>query len=269
MPIIGRPDEPEIIAIPRQQTYVVAKGNDLIQKSRDAMTVQQNKIMLFLISKIRPGDTGHETYTVSISEFCKVCNIDYDSGKNHSDAKRALKTLADKSIWLQLDDNTEVLVRWLNRVRLDKVRNTFDISFHEDMLPFLYDLKERYTTYSLEYVLTMRSKYGIRLYELLKSYQHLGKEISFTLEEFKQRLDVRDYDRYPDLRRRVIEPAINDINECSDMQVDYYPYNATNGRSVEYITFVMREPDSLDEHIRKIRRRRELTPTRKKKDPAD
>lgn len=59
------------------------------QKSRSSMTIQQNKIILYLISKIKPEDTGKENYIISIPEFCEVCKISYENGKNQTDIKKS------------------------------------------------------------------------------------------------------------------------------------------------------------------------------------
>lgn len=257
-----KPDKP--VSISRKQSYFVAKGNDLIQQSRFSLTMQQNKIMLFLISKIKPHDIGNEMYSISIREFCKVCNIECDSGKNYSDVKNALKTLADKSVWVKIDGN-DTLLRWLNRLRVNRETGHIELSFHPDMIPFLYDLQSRYTSYSLENVLTMRSKYGIRLYELLKSYEYLKKEISFSLDELKERLDA-PYKRYPDFRRYVLEPAIDDINNCSDIEVGYIPYQSSNSRSIDMIIFSIEEPRTIDAIMRSRRKSRALSATAKEND---
>lgn len=254
-----QPDKP--ITISKQQSFFVAKANDLIQQSRFSLTMQQNKIMLFLISKIRPQDIGDEMYSISIREFCRVCNIECDSGKNYSDVKAALKTLADKSVWVKID-GVDTLLRWLNRLRVNRETNMIELSFHPDMIPFLYDLRERYTCYSLENVLTMRSKYGIRLYELLKSYEYLDKEISFSLEELKQRIDA-PYKRYPDFRRYVLEPAIEDINNCSDIDVGYIPYQSAHSRSIDMIIFRISQPRTFDAIMRSRKKSRALSATAK------
>lgn len=264
MPIDGKPEranESALIPVSAQQTFYVAKANEMIQESRYAMTVQQNKIMLYLISKIKPMDDVDEVYEISIRDFCQVCNITQDSGKNYNDAKKAIKALADKSIWVKQEDGNEVLLRWLNGVKLNHNTNCFEITFHPDMLPYLYDLQSRYTRYCLDNVLTMQSKYGIRLYELLKSYQYLKKDISFTLDELRQKLDVSGYKRYPDFRRFVLDKAIDDINECSDINVGYTAHSGSRKRKNDYVTFTIDEPNGLDDKVRSIRKKRKLTPS--------
>lgn len=62
--------------IQQQRGYMVVKGNTIIQKSRFALSAQQQKILLSMISKIKPEDKANQTYSFEIQEFCKLCNID-------------------------------------------------------------------------------------------------------------------------------------------------------------------------------------------------
>lgn len=255
MPIIGKAKR----EANKGQDNVVAKGNDIIQKSRYEMNAQQSKVLLYLISLIKPDDDISKAYTFSVSDFCKACGIT-QSGKNSQNAQAAIKALADKSIWVQQTSKTQVLLRWLSTVTLHNSTNQFEITFHPDMLPYLYSLKTHYTSYQLSNVLTMKSKYSIRLYELLKSYQHVyDGMVSFTLAELQDRLDAKDYDRYTNFNQRVLSVAVEEINECSDISVEYEPYSTSGKqRGFDGITFTISEPTALDKEMRAIRQERKL-----------
>jgi hypothetical protein len=53
-------------SIPEEQGYNVIKRNDLIQYSRYNLTIQEQKIILYLISKIAPSDTDLKLYSFNI-----------------------------------------------------------------------------------------------------------------------------------------------------------------------------------------------------------
>lgn len=246
--------------IARKQQQIVVKANELIQQGRFSLNIQQNKVLLYLISQIKPNDSGQETYCFSVDDFCRACGIDHSNGKNIINAKKALNALDSMSIWVQLPNNTEIRLRWLDRIMLNKNTNTFEITFHRDMLPYLYDLQTRYTSYTLANVLTMESKYGIRLYELLKSYQHVKDHtVTFSLDELKKRIDGQMYTRYPDFKRRVLDIAIEDINEYSDIHVEYEPFSSLGKKiGMDSVTFTITEPEGMDRKMRNIRRERKL-----------
>ena len=77
----------------------VVKANDLIQKSRFSLSLQQQKIVLYLISQIKPYDEDFKVYSFDIKEFCKVCGIDSDGGKTYAELKEQIKAIRDKSLF--------------------------------------------------------------------------------------------------------------------------------------------------------------------------
>ena len=244
----------------QRRDHTVVKSNDLIQKSRYELNILQNKVMLYLISMIKPTDDITQVYTFLVNDFCQVCGLDSRHGKNVKNAKDAIQSLADKSVWIEKPNGDEILLRWLNQVKLTDGKSRFEVTFHADMMPYLYDLQARYTSYKLSNVLPMKSKYGIRLYELLKSYQHMNANtITFLMGELSDRLGAQKYERFADFKRRVLDTAMEDINEYSDLDVEYTPYSTSGKqRGFDGITFTISEPTALDKEIRAIRQERKL-----------
>ena len=76
---------------PYDRDKLVVKANELIQKSRFNLSLQQQKIILYLISQIDRNDKEFKLYSFSIQHFCKVCGIDYTNGKNYIGLKEAIK----------------------------------------------------------------------------------------------------------------------------------------------------------------------------------
>lgn len=203
----------------KNEKLLVVKANSLIQKSRYKLSLQEQKIILYLISKIMPNDTELKEYKFSIIEFCELCGIDYQQNKQtHAYIKQVIKNLADKSEWIELDE-VETLIRWIAKARITKRSGIITIKLDEDLMPYLLELKKNYTKYQLQNIIPMKSKYGIRLYELLKSYLNLGK-VRFSIEELKIRLDSTNYTNLKDFKRRVLEPALKDIEVYSDLTVE-------------------------------------------------
>ena len=140
-----------------RQQYVV-KANDLIRRTRYSLTTQQQKIVLFAISKIKPMDAPNTQYEISIDELCAACGIDIDNGGYYYKAiKDDLKKLTDR-LWVEMPDKSETTVAWISDATIIPLSGTVYIKFHEKMAPYLFELKERYTQYRLEDVLVFKSK---------------------------------------------------------------------------------------------------------------
>lgn len=226
---------------------MVVKANTLIQKSRFSLSAQQQKIILYLISKITQFDDELKLYDFFIPDFCRICGIDCENGGNYASLRNAVKELTDKSVWVTLEDGRETVVRWIERPYIDPAKGVISIKLDELMKPFLLFLKDNFTKYDLIYALHFKSKYTIRLYELIQSVHYHDLEeyvFSFYIEELKLLLDGSVYDEYRDFKRRVLEPSVKEITRYSDKDVSYTEIR--RGRKVIAVEFAVRTK-KLDE----------------------
>lgn len=227
------------------RSFKVTKANALIQRTRFALTLQEQKVILYLLTKIQPEDTDLTEYTFTIKEFCAVCGI--DNVGMYTNLKEVLKKLSDRSFWAVIDeDGTESLLRWIISARTNNRRGTVRIKLHEDMRPFLVELKRQFTTYSLIYVLGMKSQYSIRIYELLKSYEKLGRW-EFDIDDLKRKLMCENYTQWNDFKRKVLTIAVNEINDCSDLSVSYELIK--EGRRFKRIAFTIKLKQGIEQSL--------------------
>lgn len=233
----------EEIRLSKSKEYQVVKANELIQKTRYGLSVQEQKTLAYVISMIKPTDTVLQEYEFDIQHFCKVCEIDYNSGKNYQNVKKALKSLRDKSFWVEMEDGTETLCSWVNKVWCNKRSGKARIRLDDDLAKYLIGLSEQFTQYELINTLPMKSQYSFRIYELMKSYAFARKKI-FDLEDLKRRLMAETYDRYFDFRRYVLDIAMDEINRYTDLEVSYEPLK--KGHKVAEIMFCIKKRDAYD-----------------------
>lgn len=216
----------------------VYKRDDMIQKSRHQLSVREQKCVLFAISKIKPEDKAFQEYVFELKDFYAMCGLDSES---YTELKAMLLALKSKSWWMEIDDQgTESAVSWFSTVRTNKRSGKVTVEFHKDMMPFLLQLAAQdtfYTGYNLQYVLPMSSQYSPRLYELLKSYQKNNREWFFTIDELKRVMDCQGYDRWPDFRRRALEPAVAEINQYTDINIAWDVQK--EGKKVARVIFYM------------------------------
>lgn len=213
-------DQYQSNAIQHERNMLVSKSNDMVQKARQPLSIQEQRIILYAISKVQPADTKDTEYSFDLKDFYKVCGIKKDS---YTATKQILQKLADKSWYIKVDGK-ESLVRWFNTLDCIPASDKVLIKFHERMMPYLVDLAKQgafYTSYKLQYVLPMTSRYSPRLYELLKSYQKNNLSWTFDVEDLKMLMDCQMYERWADFRRFALEPAIREINQYSDIVVEY------------------------------------------------
>lgn len=225
---------------------LVAKDNKMIQNSRFALSAIENKAILYLISKIHPNDAPGKKYIFNCREFQAL--IKWSNETSYRNIKVMLTRLSSAQWWIDIDEQTEALVRWFNIVHMNKGTGDIEISFHEDMFPFLLELQKHkeadghfYTTYKLQNVTLMKHRYSPRLYELLKSYQCNNNKWIFengtgSIYDLQRRIadNVLDYKtggsiptipehwkNWAIFKRDVLNPAVKEINKYTDIKVAY------------------------------------------------
>lgn len=239
-------------AVEDRQQYVI-KSNEIIQQYRYDLTTQQHRMLLYMISMIKPTDTGDEIYEMNIANFCAAVNLNLDDGGTYYHRLKAeMENLAKiEGKWIKKDDGSQRGFAWLSNeyLTINEGSGVMSFKFHKEAAPYLFELKANYTEYRLEDVLPFKRKYSIRLYELIQSYSYKGRAksedglihgkpvmvqtitLNFELEAFKKQIDAETYDRWVDLKRKALEPAIEEINKYSvDFTLRYEPI--TQGKRV-------------------------------------
>ena len=196
----------------------VVKANEFIREARYSLTVRQQRLILYLISLIQRGDDDFHEYEISVQDYCKICGIKH-SGELYKEIEDSIRELRDKSIgWVTLENGERPLLAWLEKAKWTAA-GFIRVRLDADLKPFLLELKSRFTTYQLVNVLQFRSKYSTRLYELACSYNFRNDSPSFIktfqVDELQELLGS-NYAEYRDFKRRVLNPAITEINKYTD-----------------------------------------------------
>lgn len=228
------------LEIAKQREYSVYKANEIVQKARYDLSITELKAFAYILSKVKPNDKEREEYRFSIKEYCQVCGLDYTNGGNYINIKSSLKNLRDKSFWLIDESGKESTVGWLEKVRINKGSGTVTVRLDEDLQKYVLGLLDNYTQYSLLSTLPMKSSYSFRIYELLKSYAY-KKSHTFDIDDLKSKLSATNYINFKDFRRKVIEVAVKEINEYTDIEVSWEPI--TKGRKVVEVKFYIKLRD--------------------------
>lgn len=228
--------------------FDVVKNNDIIQnnfythpknKGRSLGLIEQ-KVILYLISRIKPDTREFEPQDFKIKEFCQMFGM--PTNKAYTELKNTLDKLLGP-FWLY-DGEHITNARWLDKVDITPRNGNIKITMSETMRPYLLGLRSNFTEYQLFYVLRMKSKYGIMLYELLKSYAYKGELIRFDIEDLKARLDCTEYEKISHFKERVIGPALKDINTYSDIYAaaEYIK----DGRQFKEIEFTIKPVENVN-----------------------
>ena len=138
---------------------------------------------------------------------------------------------------------TRLKTRWISSIYYMEDEGKITLTFAQDMLPYLSQLKGQFTKYELKHIGNMTSIYGIRLYELLMQWKTTGKR-EIEIDWLKKQFEIDEqYAAMKDFKKWVIDPAIKDINTHSNYQVVWT--QRKTGRQVTHLTFEFSEKQPL------------------------
>jgi plasmid replication initiation protein len=213
----------------------VTKHNDLI-KSSHKLSLLENRIILSCISQINPNNTlSHlDKFSVPVKDIEDLIEPLDNKQNMYKNLKSALIRLSERSITFN-DISGERRTRWVYSVDYVPQSGCIDLFFSPHIIPFLSEIKDNFTQYKLEHVLNLKSSYGVRLYEILKS--SMNGEMTLTVEWLKESLELPEsYNQISNLKDRVLNPAINEINKHTDMTASYEQIK--KGRSIIAFKFI-------------------------------
>lgn len=217
---------------------MVYKSNALVEAGY-RLSVTEQRIILACISQVRRDEkvTDEVFYTVTAADLAKLSNTAVDAA--YSELKAAAVRLKRREVRLTEEPNglgkkKEVMITgWAQTVTYRDGEGCIKLRFNRDILPYLTELQKEFTRYALSDVAKMNSAYAIRLYEVIMQWGTVGKR-SVSIEQLRDWLQLED--RYPlmaDLRRWVIEPAIEQINQHTALAVTWKPRKA--GRRITHL----------------------------------
>ena len=230
----------EITETERRLSQLVVKGNGLIQEKRYQLTTTQQKFLAYVISLIKPGDTIDTMYEVHIEDFCNLCGIKKENF--YEEFKRMIDKFDESAFWVDTKDELYKF-RWFNDTRYIKRSGKVQLYLSRALKDYLIGMLGNFTQYELYNVMSLRSKYAIRLYELFKSYEYQERK-RFYLDDLKHLLYAGSYKNFKDFRVRVLEPAIEEINKFTDIEVKYDLFY--RGKKVHEIEFIIERKQPLE-----------------------
>ncbi len=212
----------------KKNAPLVTKSNALVEATYK-LTLAEQRLLLAVIAKIdsRLGaqeisaDTKFEIVALEVSETYPV-----EQNKAYDLLREATERLYDRSIIIHTSDpdapgEETTKTRWVHAVTYKPKHGVVDLYFAPKVIPHLTNLAREFTSYHLTNVSGMTSIYAIRLYELLVQWRTTGERevpIDWIKEQF---LIPDDYTRIYDLKKRVIVPAVEQINTHSDISVKW------------------------------------------------
>lgn len=215
-------------------------SNQLIESTFMLPIVEQRILMAYL-SKLTPNDAVMPFIRMTAAELMQMCG---DTSMRPNRIDEATDEIMTHIIKLQNPDGSWIKFSWFTTAEYSK-GGVISLRINPDLEPYLIQLKEKFTQLMTDCCMRFRSPYSVRMYQLMKEYQKI-KRRSITVDELrlKMAIEAEKYEVYKNFKARVINQALKEINEKSDIYVVMEEFKA--GNKVTELTFYITENDHAE-----------------------
>lgn len=225
---------------------MVVQDNCLIDSPR-FFSLQEQRLFILLVSKLNPENPEDITFRLPVVEFAKALGIPEKDAIR--DLKRITKDLMKRVIEMKKQNSdggrSTAYLHIVSYAEYWHGKGYADIKISQEIAPYLFQLKERFTAYKLTQITRLSSIYAIRIYEILKKHEKIGSRKLF-IDELRKILAIKDtqYKRFNDFSKGVLEIAKKEINTKTDLKIDYKLIK--NGRKFEVIEFSIHQKNGTE-----------------------
>ena len=231
--------------IDNSRNKLIVKSNRLIE-AKYRLSVREQKFILYIASLVNKGDTDFKYKKIKVRDIEDILKGDETKkwGSIYEVIKDISQTLNSKPLYVKEESGWE-LIYWFASIKAEKNKGIITFELSERMKPFLLELKGYFTKYRFSNILSLRSGYSIRIYELLKLNQFKGK-VRYEINHFRELIgasytdpltnkEKHKYKEYKAFKRSVLNHAQKEIQRETDIYFELR--EEREDRKVKYLVF--------------------------------
>lgn len=233
---------------------MVVKSNSLIEASY-TLTLSEMRVLDIALAELS-SYAECEKHVTTLPEMIHIRAEEYSElyGVSNDMAYLALKEASEQLFTRyftyrvksdQFPSHKEVRKgRWVQEIGYVEGQGVVMLSFTNTLIELAGRLKGSFSRYHLEQKAPLTSMYAHRLYEMMMQWRGSKTVPYVTYFELRERLGIEkeEYDRVTNFRARVLDQAIKQINEHTDVTVSYE--QEKEGRKVVGFTFKFKSKKS-------------------------
>lgn len=212
-----------------EDNKMVVSNNYVKAIHPDRMKLNSMKLFRLVITQCRLKDEGFYEYAFSISDLSNALKI--DRSDIYRDTQEMCKNMMQTVLYVG-DGNPKhdwKLKHIFEKCEYSSKNESVTIQLHKDMTALFLELRRNFTEIPIAPLLLMKSKYGIRIYELIcekmmHCYPHSGNstEIQISQEDVRKvtRTEkTKAYDKISNLKSKVLNPSLADIERAAEWKI--------------------------------------------------
>lgn len=219
-----------------QSRSLIVKSNVLVN-AEYRLTVTQMRIIYMMAMQVSPEDEDFKTYYLRTKDFQEELGI---SGNSlHERMVDIVKDMIQNAIQIRDEENNVDQFPPIIRSQHKSKNGIIALQFHPELRGHMIQLKENFTSFYDHHVLSLRSFNSMRIYELIKQYEKIGRRVIDVIDLRKMLQLENKYRSYNMFKKKVILKAQDDTRKYCDITFDFNEIKKS--RKVEKIEFIIKK----------------------------
>lgn len=212
---------------------IVTQANGLVT-ARYTLPLAEQRLILTMIARIQPDDEDFKPYRISVGDLAEFIGV--AKGSAYLECKKITENLLKRVLSIQEPDGL-LQVNWVSSAKYIDGTGMVNLSFDPLLKPYLLKLQGNFTSCKLEMLLSFKSQYTMRMYNVLKQYEWRKKEQEIELELLREMLGLNkdQHVEYSNLKINILKPVQKELAEKADLTFEFNEIKY--GRRVGAINF--------------------------------
>lgn len=225
-----------------ENNKLVVKDNALIDASFNLSLIEQRLLLLAIVQAREIQNlTSSTAIEIKASQYSTQFNI------HEKEAYNALKTACDllferRFSYIDKYKGNQLIkkVRWVSEIGYLENKGIVLLNLSDTVVSLISRLEQQFTKYHLDQVSAFKSKYSIRLYELIVKWLSNGTTQKYEIVDLRSKLGLEstEYKTMSLFKVNVLDKAVEEINKKTDLKVTYEQFK--EGRLITHIQFKMK-----------------------------
>jgi len=236
------------------QKAVVQKRNVLNELRSNSMTLQELRFFSIYLSKINPWDPSTRVVRFPLDDFRRIMDIGPDMNLTHF--RLTIRHILQQVVEVPNENGHGYKAFQLFKqaeIAKDQDGEWYvEFDAHDKALPLMFEFKNKYFKYELWNALRLKSPNQVRMYEILKQYEKIGRR-ELTVTELRELLGIgkNEYSGrtgWSDFKRYVLDSCQQALKDTTDICYTYE--RGKVGRGGKWLTIVfhiMKNTEYIDQ----------------------
>lgn len=222
-----------------KEVKIISQDNALTSSRHDFTALEKN-ILYMLMAQLSGNDKEDRYYYISINEMQNKTKVK----SNYIDYENAIIRLQGKTIKITRPNGNKLITPFIGSAEYIARKGYIEIVIDPKMRPFLFNLKQNFTTFQLDLALSLKSKFSKRIYEMISQYKDTGfmtirvLDLKEKLELYDPKTKVEQYIQWAAFKKGVLDVAKKEIDKETDLE--FIVDTRKLGKKIEILDFYIK-----------------------------